>query len=595
MAVNDPTTEYSWALPDVGGDTDVWDDDATDGLNTLLNDIDTDTQTVEDDADALTSSVTDIEERIVALESKQFLPVYVVASAATLPSVPAVTATKIPTWSVSVDPQEMFSSGNASRLTIPTDYTGPLSFGGRYTLGGLYNLRARAQLPLYAGGDNGRSWTVEIKKNGTTTVVKKRWPNLNDGNDSNTGSITLEVETMDKAGPGDYYEVFLTTNTAGTPEAVTFDMYRLPSPRFVTSRLIHVGGYDVHGNDSGDFDRYDNVTNEVTWEAANGKFSGGNLQIRFDAIGRSSIRQTVLTMAAAGGLAALYVNPNGSSASNQEVLQILSGSTKQFYLEVDSEGPVQLKDHDDTLLATASTSLTTGYHHIEVQWLLSDAGIGFCKVWVDGTLEINVSSTDLGSGEEWDSWGVRSSSAFNRSHDWDDLAIQDANGTRLGDGHRIWTASPDSDSGTNEWTPTTGTDHYAMVDDTDPDQGTTLLSASGVGQREEFGFTLPTITGDIRGVVLKVLADRDSTDATCGIKLGLRNAGGTEELSDDLPFIGGVGGSGTEYDEYFFDVPGNPDGGEWTVADLEAAVFIMESAKSTAKVTQAWLEVLTTS
>jgi hypothetical protein len=48
---------------------------------------------------------------------------------------------------------------------------------------------------------------------------------------------------------------------------------------------------------------------------------------------------------------------------------------------------------------------------------------------------------------------------------------------------------PDSDEGTNQWTPTSGGNHYAMVDDVTPDYLTTTLTDTGTGTTDIHGMS----------------------------------------------------------------------------------------------------------
>lgn len=303
----------------------------------------------------------------------------------------------------------------------------------------------------------------------------------------------------------------------------------------------------------------------------------------------------VLSTPVSGGWASVYVMPNstGGTTNDHRPLEIYAGSDKQFEINVDTGGNLDVVDFDGSAIASGSQTFTGGvYAHVEVQWGLSDSGEGFIRVWVDGTLDVDVTGISLGSGEEWDSWQIRGAGVLSRDMRVDDLVIQDANGQRLGDGHRIYTVSPDADAGTNEWDPVTGTDHYAMVDDTDPDQSTTRLNSDTLGQREEFTFTLPSITGTIREVVVKALADTDEGNDE-PIKLGLR-IGGTEDI-EEVAYIGPA----NIYAEFSYPIAGNPNGGLLTEANLSDAVILLESGENSAgntaaAVTQVWLEIITT-
>lgn len=593
MAVTDPTTNFSWDLPDVGGDDGVWDDNVTDGLNTLLNEIDTDVQTVEDEATTLASDVDDLESRIFALESGSTPPVYVsVASGPTAKFDQLI----LPFVAV-VDPLGMHDEvAEPTRLTVPDGSDGPLSGGGQFDLGGLYRVRASVECLYHQGGDDGHSWLVELLKNGTDVIAVGRWPELNDGVSTSGENLNVQAETLDIGVPGDYYEVRV---TAGQSEeqivAASFSATRMPSPRFAVSRLIHSGGYDVHGNDAADFDRYDAVAfpaDGVKWISTTGKFGGGNLNYEFVAAGRGALRSTVLAAPVAEGKASFYV-ASGTSGTQQEIFRVFLGATEHFRLSTGAPPDTIDVIDDSGTVATTTATISTSYHHLEVEWRLSQSLDGYLRVWVDGVLDIDLTGIDLGdsiANSEWDAYGHQAPSSLTDNFDIDDLVLQTSLGRLLGDGHRIWTVLPDADAGVNDWNSTL-VDHFASVDDTDPDGDTTTVNTGTAGLREEFTFTLPSITGTIREVAVKALFRSGDTVAGT-MKLGLR-VDGKEALSGEIT----APVDALKYNtEAIFALAGLPGGGLFTEANLANGVIVLEKGDADAiAVTQVWLEILTTS
>lgn len=602
MPFDDPTTNFGWSLPDNGADEDTWGDGDPEGLDAIFAEIDADAKVVDDEAAALATDVGSLEGRIQALESGQFLPVYAnLEMVGGFQTPPAATPTALDfTTSLVVDSQEMFSSSTPTRLTIPDGIDGPLSGGGVFNLAGLYRLRAIVQVPTKYGSDNGRQWSIAIRKNGTDTIATRRWPGLNDGHSDSSGPLTLEVVVMDVGSVDDYYEVVVTTDSAGTIEGATFAAYRLPSPRPATARVLYSAGLDVHGNASADFERY-TTANELSWAATGGKFGGGRMQSNASASGWT-IR--TLDVAQIGGKIAWYGQMAFDSGTGTDgLLRIMSGGgagTLQFRLHLrKDEDDLRLIDSTGAVLATwdatpiIGTSSSPGpIHHFEIEWMQDTGGAGTVTVYIDGAAVITVTNLDTPNAD-WDTLILRGpTTGFLAGGDWyrrDDIVIQDHIGRLIGDGHRVWTVLPDSDAGLNEWGVSSGSDHSAMVDDAVPDGDTTAVSTNTDGLREEFGFTLPAITGTIREVVVHALSR--SGDITAGdLRLGLRH-NGVESLSAAIT----VPVDGQAYHEQMFSLAGPPEGGLWTVAKLEDAVLILEKANAVSlNVTQVWLEVLTT-
>ena len=596
MPFDDPTANFGWSLPDDGADLDTWGDGDPEGLDAIITAIDTDTKTVDDAGDAMAASAVSLTSRVDSLESGLFLPVYAqVVMVAPFPLIPSPTPTVLDfTTATEVDSQGMFSFSQPTRLTVPDGSIGDLSGGGRLNLAGLYDLRAAVEVPLKHGNDDGRRWTLELVKNGTTTIAVRRYPALNDGNHPNTGNLTLELAAMDVGGVGDFYEIRVTTDVSAIILAASFGAYRLPSPRTAVPRVLYSAGYDVHGADAEDFTIYDAIVGtpgvELNWLSTGGKFGGGRLKFDKFITVRGKTTKKVLATPAIAGVVTGYVSvPNGLVSSDGFTpLAVSLGGTRQLTLSFDEDGVLDVSD-DSGVLGTGTTVLLGDgtQYHVEMAFILSaTGGTGVVLVWLDGALEISLSGIDVGPNGTWDEVEIESSS--NRHMMVDDLVVQDALGIQLGDGHRIWTVMPDSDDGTNEWTPSTGTDHFAVVDELDHSTADILTASSGTF-REEFGFTLPAITGVIREVIVHAIVNHSTPKV---VALGLRH--GTEETVTAIDLFGAS--IGFDLDAAV-SVAGNPNGGLWALADLATAVIVVERQDASGgniEVSQIRLEIITT-
>lgn len=123
-----------------------------------------------------------------------------------------------------------------------------------------------------------------------------------------------------------------------------------------------------------------------------------------------------------------------------------------------------------TQIGTWTGLVDETWHYIEIEVVFHDTA-GTVKVWVDDTLRIDLSSQDTINTANG-VWNVRFGHTGQTSTSWpaiDDLYILNNQGTRfnsrLGKNTRIYWSSPDGDEGTNNWTPSTGSDHYAVVDE----------------------------------------------------------------------------------------------------------------------------------
>jgi hypothetical protein len=100
---------------------------------------------------------------------------------------------------------------------------------------------------------------------------------------------------------------------------------------------------------------------------------------------------------------------------------------------------------------------------------------------------------------------------------------------------RFVPAFPIADTAQADWTPNTGSDHYAMVDEAPPDDDTTRLKADGAGLTDIFNFStvsVPSPDWSVRAAV--VVAYARKTDANFDSTLRLvQEYEGTVEESDE--------------------------------------------------------------
>lgn len=155
------------------------------------------------------------------------------------------------------------------------------------------------------------------------------------------------------------------------------------------------------------------------------------------------------------------------------------------------------------------------WHGFEAYWVRHDSAAA-CYVYLDGELVTSASGFDGRYSNSGYTWAV----AFMMSAEgWkmDDFVYGSCTAPatdRLGAGG-IWQVPillVASDAGTNDFTPSAGSDHYAMVDDASGDGDTTYLESSSSGQAEEFG--LATFASEISEVLaLRVTGEFRSTSA----------------------------------------------------------------------------------
>lgn len=233
MAVNDPTTNYSWDLPADAAATDTWGTTLNEAIGDVAGSIESidevlaDLQTLIDAEEARATTVT---ERVERLESVAPRPAY----ARVYSNVDIVVAKAVAediVWSTEVfDVGDMFDvATQPTRLTIPTNRDG------------LFTIRGYLKVPAWTGsGDDASSWLLRIVKNGSTEVAISRYTYHNDSYSAKSGDRTISVEALDNAVATDYYELEVTydyNDTGVATQSVSgsimesyFEIYRHWSP-----------------------------------------------------------------------------------------------------------------------------------------------------------------------------------------------------------------------------------------------------------------------------------------------------------------------------------------------------------------------------
>lgn len=226
-----------------------------------------------------------------------------------------------------------------------------------------------------------------------------------------------------------------------------------------------------------------------------------------------------------------------------------------------------------TTLASSSTFATSIWNYFELKVTI-DASAGAYELRGN---QISLFSGSSANTSEFGSGGADIIRIFNDENDIvvDDIYILDSTGSYntdfLGDsvveGH-----IPDGDGATTDWTPSTGTDHYVLIDDpaTAAPVDSDYVSSSTVTDVDLFTFpAISFITGTIFGTQLNIDARLDAA-GTRDIRGKVRSGGTT--------YDGGVHTvNGTSFATFVEIFEEDPDtSAAWTISGLDAAEFGFE-------------------
>jgi hypothetical protein len=259
------------------------------------------------------------------------------------------------------------------------------------------------------------------------------------------------------------------------------------------------------------------------------------------------------------------------------------GAASQISLRLGSDYVFRVY-RGSTLLATFTTALVANvFYHVGVKVLIHGS-TGTLLTALNGVTQNNLTNINtLNTANAFVSqvrFGCLATGATGSGmrFGWSDVCIQadasTSNVTLLGDCAALALAVT-SDATPNDGTTTSGTDHFAMVDDgvSGQDGDTTTLTLATDGDEERFGCeNLPGSVTDVKAVCQRVVAKKTDT-GTCKLRHRLY-VNATTYDSDQSPLS-------LSYDSYYKGRTLNPDtAAEFTPAEVDALVqgFVRDDA-----------------
>lgn len=307
------------------------------------------------------------------------------------------------------------------------------------------------------------------------------------------------------------------------------------------------------------FDHYATADIPKKWGAANtfaaidsaaGRRGGGALDSPYNGGG---IKKTFA--AGASWVIGFAFKTSSLPASSLYLAFLRDAGSNQCELRLNSDGTLQVTRNVATLTGgTSSNALSTNtWYYIEFKVTIADSiSAGSCKVRVNGVDWLTVATgqdtkaTSNASANEVfiGSWAAGSGPAMY----FDDLYICDQSGSTnndfLGD-VRIDTLFPTSDGNYSQFTPSTGTTHYTLVDESTPNT-TDYNDSATVGDRDSYGMgnlaalASQTIYGvQVNAAILK--DDAGSKSAAVMVRSGSTNSdGASTALGTGLSYVSQV-------------------------------------------------------
>lgn len=207
------------------------------------------------------------------------------------------------------------------------------------------------------------------------------------------------------------------------------------------------------------------------------------------------------------------------------------GSTEGFNLRLTSSGTLQAY-RGNSLLDTSGVVISEDtWYYIEMKVRVGNAGVGNYEIRVNGVnvLSDNDADTQAGATNAYAN-RVEFYIRINNNTFIDDVYVADTvvNNDEpidfVGD-CRVETLYPTADGANADFTPSTGMDNYAMVDDQGFDDDSTYVESSTAGHIDDYEFTNLTTAEEIIGLQFTVIARKtDVTDYDIELRLNGNNS-----------------------------------------------------------------------
>lgn len=236
-----------------------------------------------------------------------------------------------------------------------------------------------------------------------------------------------------------------------------------------------------------------------------------------------------------------------------------AGATNIMQLQLDSSNRIVVKNSGGTTIATGTTPLSTStWYYIEPKLVVGTTGT--CEVHLNGVSGEIASTTGNFGTTNADTIFVAGIASANT--DFDDMYAVDTTGTNnntfLGDS-RVETLFPNGAGFHTAFTPNGAASNYLCVNETTPDDDTTYVSDSTVGDIDTYTFTDVDASATVFGIQRNLYARKD--DANTRQIAAVVRQGGTDS-------VGATQTLSASYAVYSEIKDKDPTGATWTAANV---------------------------
>ena len=259
---------------------------------------------------------------------------------------------------------------------------------------------------------------------------------------------------------------------------------------------------------------------------------------------------------------------------DENYVALFRAGKEQLRLRVNASRYLELVRGVTTVETGVTKLALETWVYIELKVLVKGGATGTYEVRINQVTEMSDTGVQTGFTTNDDADAVKL--VAGSSSRLDDIYVCDGTGSAHTDflGEQVVEGVlPSGDGASTDWTPSTGSSHYALVDD--PATGfdsADYVSATSTGLKDYYEFgNLSFISGNINGVAVGVMAALDAA-GTRTVRARYRESGGTEYGSAS-PFT--VGSTSPAEQITIFGL--NPlTASAWTPSEVNAAQFGIE-------------------
>jgi hypothetical protein len=250
--------------------------------------------------------------------------------------------------------------------------------------------------------------------------------------------------------------------------------------------LLFVDGFD-HYATADILKKWDALVNGSI-NASGGRRSGGCLTLGVGSYGvKKNLPGSYSTL-----IVGFALSPTGTDSSNNVICVLYESSTIHIKLRYNTSNKIEVYRGSTLLGTTANTVPISSFTYLEIKAVIHDT-TGSIVIKLNGVTDLTLTSIDTrngGTAGVIDQVHLGDPLTFCQNCKIDDFYIADTSGSApnndfLGD-VRIDTIYPTSDGNYLQFTPSTGSTHFDLVDETAPNT-TDYNSSSTVNNRDSYG------------------------------------------------------------------------------------------------------------